>query len=590
MPYVPARRDQDFVLFEVLHADQQLQQCQRHQEVDAAFMQQVLDTTATWTADVVAPLSAPGDAQGCRWEQGQVRTPAGFAAAYQAFCNDGWPTLCCEAEHGGQGLPKVLEHVLYESLWAANHAWTMSPGLLHGAYECLRAHASPALQAHYLPHLASGQMLASMCLTEPHAGSDLGLVRTSAMPHGEHPWGEVYQLHGSKIFITGGEHDWTDNIVHLVLARLPGAPSGPKGLSLFLVPKLWDDGQGNTSANAVVCDRIEEKMGLHGSPTCSMRFDGAQGWLIGQANAGLQAMFVMMNAARLNVALQGIGLLDAAWQSAHHYALERRQMRVLGTPPASRGPQDAADLLIEHPTLRRVLDTQRAWIDGGRVLAYQTALHLDLAEHAADAAQRKASQQWAALITPVLKAAWTRQAFEGSSQCLQVLGGHGYVREWGIEQIVRDARISMIYEGTNEVQAIDLLVRKVLPDQGQAFAQWLLSLRKDLDASRSMDADVLRQMTELRYFTTLLVEGCQQDAQLALRTADDFLHAVAVVLLGWSWCRLSAQAQADDLRWQGPAQLVHSRILPEFHWRLQLMKGQWQQPSMAQPLAAMAHA
>ena len=590
MTYAPQACEPDFLLFDVLRADRTLQGCDRFADMDRDVMRQVLQAAATWVGEVVAPLSRSGDEAGCTWADGQVTTPAGFKAAYQAFCADGWPSLSCDPAHGGQGLPKVLESVVYEWLWGANHAWTMSPGLLHGAYECLRAHASAPLQAQFLPQLASGESLATMCLTEPHAGSDLGLVRTQATPEGEHAWGTLYRISGSKIFITGGEHDWTDNILHLVLARLPHAPAGPKGLSLFLVPKRWDDGTGATCLNGVVCDRIEEKMGLHGSPTCSLHFEGARGWLIGAEHAGLQAMFVMMNAARLNVALQGIGLLDAAWQKAHAYALERRQMRVAGTPPASRGPHDAADLLVEHPALRRILDEQRAWIDGGRLLAYQTALQLDLADSAASAGERAAAQQWCAFITPVLKAVWTQQAFDGASQCLQVLGGHGYVREWGIEQIVRDARVSMIYEGTNEIQAIDLLTRKILPDQGQAFFQWLLSLRSHLDAGKALDADVLHQLAELRYFTLLLVQGCQQDAQLALRTADDFLRAVAVVLMGWAWARIASHTPADDPRWQGPCKLLQTRILPEFAWRLQLMKLQWQHASLASPLAASAPA
>ena len=358
--------------------------------------------------------------------------------------------------------------MLYENLSAANHGWTMAPGLLHGAYECIRHHASPALKGRYLQKLASGEWLATMCLTEPHAGSDLGLCRTKAVPL---PDGR-YALSGTKIFISGGEHDLTDNIVHLVLARLPDSPPGPKGLSLFLVPKFYEDG----SRSAVVCERIEEKMGLHGSPTCVMRFDEATAWIVGEPGKGLNAMFVMMNAARLHVGLQGIGLLDAAWQKADAYAKERRQMRA----PGGSSRAGEADLIEAHPAVRRILDAQRAWIDAGRVLAYRTALELDIQQHHADAARRDGASRWCALVTPVLKAAWTDQAFHGASACLQVLGGHGYVREWGIEQIVRDARVAMIYEGTNEMQAIDLLLRKTLPDGGAALQALLEGLGAEL--------------------------------------------------------------------------------------------------------------
>ena len=585
MSYQPPGGDNAFLLFNVVQAAPQLQRLAAHGECDEALMRQVLDEAGKWVGEVVAPLSREGDEIGARFEDGEVTMPPGFADAYRDFWQAGWPALSCAEEDGGQGLPWVLEGVLYEWLSAANHGWTMAPGLLHGAYECLKHHGSEALKSAYLAKIASGEWLATMCLTEAHAGSDLGLVRTQAVESGDTALGRSYAISGSKIFISGGEHDLSGNIVHLVLARLPGAPAGPKGLSLFLAPKFLPDG----ARNAVVCERIEEKMGIHGSPTCVMRFDGATGWLIGKDGAGLNAMFVMMNAARLHVALQGIGLLDAAWQKAQAYALERRQMRAPGkAAPASRGAGDSADLIIEHPAIRRTLDVQRAWIDGGRVLAYQTGVYLDVARHAADAAEREQAQRWCSLITPVLKAAWTQQGFEGASACLQVFGGHGYVREWGIEQIVRDARIAMIYEGTNEIQAIDLLVRKVLPDGGQALGQWLLSLRGTLDAARPLDAEVLRRLAELRYFTTVLAEGCKSDDTLAWRVADDYLRCIAVLLMGWAWARIAAAEGTDTPRWQGPLAALRERILPEIDWRLQLMKAQWAEQSLVHGAAAMA--
>ena len=567
MSYQPSLADTGFLLFDVLQAPVQLQALQGLTEADQPLMAQVLDEAGKFVAEVVAPLSREGDEVGCRWQAGAVTTPPGFRDAYQAFVAAGWPALACAEEDGGQGLPWVLEGVLYEWLAAANHGWTMAPGLLHGAYECLRHHGSDALKTAYLPQIASGEWLATMCLTEPQAGSDLGLVRTQAVPVDGTP---DYQVSGTKIFISGGEHDLTNNIVHLVLARLPGAPNGPKGLSLFLVPKLLPDG----SRNAVACERIEEKMGLHGSPTCVMRFDAATGWLIGQPGAGLNAMFVMMNAARLHVALQGVGLLDAAWQKAHAYALERRQMRAPGPAPASRG-SEPADLIAEHPAVRRTLDVQRAWIDGGRLLAYRTGLLLDVARHHPDADARADAQQWCSLVTPVLKAAWTHQAFHGASECLQVFGGHGYVREWGIEQIVRDARVAMIYEGTNEIQAIDLLLRKVLPDGGKALSAVLVGLRGALDASRDFDAEVLRRLAELRYLTTTLCAACAvpgADPALATRVADDFLRAVALVLLAWAWSQILATSTAP--RWSAPAQALRAWVLPELDMRLAIIRQQ----------------
>jgi len=394
-----------------------------------------------------------------------------------------------------------------------------------------------------------------MCLTEPHAGSDLGLVRTKAVPLAD----GRFALSGTKIFISGGEHDLSDNIVHLVLARLPDAPPGPKGLSLFLVPKFEADG----SRSAVHCERIEEKMGLHGSPTCVMRFDEAAASLVGEPGKGLNAMFVMMNAARLLVGLQGVGLLDAAWQKAHAYAQERRQMRAPGT--ASKAGE--ADLIALHPAMQRILGTQRAWIDAGRVIAYRTALELDTQKHHPDATRREAAARWCSLVTPVLKSAWTEQAFTGASACLQVFGGHGYVREWGIEQHVRDARVAMIYEGTNEIQAIDLLVRKTLPDGAAALQALLADLTSDLaDLPESAATrNALARFADFVRERVVPMAGASADRPFWL--ADDFLRATALLLMAWAWERLAAtaghraDARAAFWRW----------VWPEFEMRLAMM-------------------
>jgi alkylation response protein AidB-like acyl-CoA dehydrogenase len=623
--YQPETAD-TFFLLQALQAPQQLQALPPYPEVDAALMQQVLEEVGKFVASVVAPLNRDGDEIGCRFELkdgfGHVTTPPGFRDAYQAFWHAGWPALSAAPEHGGQGLPVLLEAILYEMLSAANHGWTMAPGLLHGAYECLAHHGSTELKARYLSKIASGEWLATMCLTEPQAGSDLGLIRTQAVPQAD----GSYALSGTKIFISGGEHDLTDNIVHLVLARLPDAPPGPKGLSLFLAPKhlpasrplheaasslpaplgecrgggsqaenrphpnLPPAGEGATPRrNPIYCERIEEKMGLHGSPTCVMRFDAATGWIVGEPGRGLAAMFVMMNAARLHVALQGLGLLNAAWQKADAYSKERRQMRAPG-----RGKSAVeADLIADHPAMCRILDTQRAWIDGGRLIAYRTALELDIAKHHTDPARREAAQRWCSLVTPVIKAAFTSQAFYGSSECLQVFGGHGYVRESGIEQHVRDARVAMIYEGTNEIQAIDLLQRKVLPDGAAALTTLLHELRQDLDASHAADAQALRLLAALGEASHALVAACAQDAKLAYWVADDYLRAVALALLAWAWARIdggrrtaAASAAATignedqagqtpvppppDPRWEAPAQALRHWVLPEFDMRLQI--------------------
>ena len=545
--------DIQHLLSEVLQAPAQWQALAPFADTDGDLAAQVLDEAAKFVDSAIAPLQRTGDEEGCRFDAGTVTTPTGFRAAYQDFWQAGWPSLACAPEDGGQGLPAVLECVLYEWLAGANHGWTMAPGLLHGAYECIKHHANDALKAQYLEKVATGEWLATMCLTEAHAGSDLGLVRTRGVPQ---PDGSA-RVNGSKIFISGGEHDLTDNIVHLVLARLPEAPAGPKGLSLFLVPKMLQDG----TRNAVVCERIEEKMGLHGSPTCVMRFDDATGWLVGEPNKGLAAMFVMMNAARLHVGLQGIGLLEAAWQKASAYAAERRQMRAPGaTEPVS--------LIHDHPAIRRILHTQRAWIDGGRVLAYHTALQLDIAKHSTHAGDRAAAQRWCALVTPVLKAALTDQGFHGASACLQVLGGHGYVSEWGIEQIVRDARVAMIYEGTNEIQAIDLLVRKVLADGGQGLCALLASLRHAVPPDEAANT----RRNALADTTRALAAAAATEPELPYWVADDYLRAVALVLLEWAWARIAAAPASRGPRWAEPAEAFATWVLPEFDMRLAIIR------------------
>lgn len=578
MNYQPPLEDIHFILHEVLKAPAQLQALPSFADTDAELMRQVVDEAGKFIAQKVAPLQGVGDTIGCRFVDGKVITPPGFKDAYQAFWQAGWPALACAPEDGGQGLPAVLEAVLFEMLSGANHGWTMAPGLLHGAYECIKHHGSEALKAGYLEKVATGEWLATMCLTEPHAGSDLGLVRTRALPQTD----GSYRLSGTKIFISGGEHDLTDNIVHLVLARLPDAPAGPKGLSLFLAPKLMPDG----APNAIHCERIEEKMGLHGSPTCVMRFDEGTGWMIGEPHRGLNAMFVMMNAARLHVGLQGIGLLEAAWQKADAYSRERRQMRA-PKPKMSSTP----DPIAEHPAMRRILATQRAWIDGGRVLAYRTAIELDIAKRHPDAARKHNAQQWCSLVTPVLKAAWTAQAFHGSSDCLQVFGGHGYVREWGIEQIVRDSRVTMIYEGTNEIQAIDLLVRKVMPDGGAGLSAMLKTLCEGLDRQLAAHAQFMRQVAELGELTSTLVEASKADQELSYWVADDYLRAVALTLLAWAWLQISDVVSPDTLnsnpsRWTAPASAMRHWVLPEFDMRLGIIKARLTEIAMRPPYSS----
>jgi alkylation response protein AidB-like acyl-CoA dehydrogenase len=447
--------------------------------LDADTVREVLAQAGKFAGEVLAPTNGPGDLAGCTWSQDSVRTPDGFAAAYRTFVDGGWPALACAPEAGGQGLPQLLNMALYEMLTSANHAWMMYPGLLHGAYDVLLHHAVPELRERYLAKVASGEWLATMNLTEPQAGSDLGLVRTKAETvNGDAAVnGAQVLVSGHKIFISGGDHDLTDNIVHLVLCRLSDAPQGTKGLSLAIVPKVMPDG----ARNGVFCDGIEKKMGIKGSATCQMRFERAQGWLVGDANRGLAAMFLMMNAARLQVAMQGVGHLEAATQNAWRYAAERVQMRA-ARRPAGADAGAAADPIAWHPAMRRTLLTLQARTDAVRTIAYQTAIWLDESQQHPNAARREAAASHVAFLTPIAKAFFTELGHRSADEALGVWGGYGYVHDYGIEQAVRDSRIALIYEGTNEIQAIDLMTRKLLGDNGQRAAALRALLKKPMPA------------------------------------------------------------------------------------------------------------
>ncbi len=460
--YIPPLRDMRFVLHELLGMSDVLQALPPHAELDADTVNAVLEEGGKFAAEVVFPLNLSGDAEGCHLDPAShaVRTPAGFRAAYTRYCAGGWPALSADPAYGGQGLPVTVNQCLYEMLNSASQAWTMYPGLTHGAYECLHAHGTPAQKAAYLPKLTSGAWTGTMCLTEPHCGTDLGLLRSKAEPR---PDGS-YKITGAKIFISSGEHDLAENIVHLVLARLPDAPPGSKGISLFVVPKFLVEADGTLGArNAIFCSGLEHKMGIHANSTCQMTLDGAVGTLVGEPHKGLQAMFVMMNAARLGVGMQSLGLTEVAYQNAVAYARERLQGRSLTGAKAADKP---ADPILAHPDVRKMLLTARAYAEGGRMLSLYTALLIDQELHHPDEAVRKQAAELVALLTPIVKAFLTDNGWIATSHCLQVFGGHGYIREWGMEQHVRDARINMVYEGTNTIQSLDLLGRKVLADNG----------------------------------------------------------------------------------------------------------------------------
>ncbi len=459
--YSAPLRDMHFVLHELLDVESAYKALPAYKDLDAETINQVLEEAGKFASEVIAPLNQVGDRDGCtRNDDGSVTTPAGFAEAYRQYAEAGWPSLACDPAHGGQGLPLVLNTALYEMLNSANQAWAMYPGLSHGAYECLHEHGTPEQQRTYLAKLVSGAWLGTMCLTEPQCGTDLGLIRTKAQPLAD----GTYAISGTKIFISSGEHDIGENIVHLVLARLPDAPKGTKGISLFVVPKFQPDAQGEPGVrNAVTCGSIESKMGIHGNATCTMNFDGAIGTLVGEPHRGLAAMFIMMNSARLGVGMQSVGLTEVAYQNSVTYARDRLQMRSL---KGAKAPQLEADPIIVHPDVRRMLLTQRAWAEGARAFTYWVAQLIDTELHHPDESVRKESADLVELLTPIVKAFITDNAFASTNEGLQVYGGHGYIAGWGMEQFVRDARINMIYEGTNTIQSLDLLGRKVLGDMG----------------------------------------------------------------------------------------------------------------------------
>ncbi|HEX5311489.1 acyl-CoA dehydrogenase C-terminal domain-containing protein [Aquabacterium sp.] len=466
--YTPPLRDMQFVMHELLGAVDELKQIPAYGDLDVDTVNAVLEEGGKFASKVIAPLNLVGDVQGCvlNKETHEVKTPDGFKEAYKQYTENGWSGLSADPEYGGQGMPQLVNQAIYEMMNSANQAWTMYPGLSHGAHACLEVHGTPEQKAMYLPKLTSGEWTGTMCLTEPHCGTDLGLLRTKAEPQAD----GTYKITGQKIFISAGEHDMADNIIHLVLARLPDAPEGSKGISLFAVPKFLVNADGSLGArNGIYCGGLEHKMGIHGNATAQMVLDGAVGTLVGKPHRGLPAMFVMMNGARLGVGNQSLGLTQVAYENAVNYAKDRIQMRALS---GAKRPDLAADPIIVHPDVRKMLLTARAYAEGARALVYFVAIELDKSHNHPDEAVRKESDDIVALLTPIVKAFITDNAWEATVHCQQVFGGHGFIHEWGMEQFVRDARINMIYEGTNTVQSLDLLGRKVLGDAGAKLTKF----------------------------------------------------------------------------------------------------------------------
>jgi len=564
--YAPPLRDMHFVLHEVLGAVDELKAMPRFADVDADTLNAVLEEGGRFAAEVLHPINLSGDAEGCTLDKAthSVTAPKGFKEAYQKYVEGGWPALTCEPEYGGQGLPQVLANCISEMLNSANQAWTMYPGLAHGVYAALHAHGSDAQKKLYLPRLTSGEWAGTMCLTEPHCGTDLGLLRTRAEPQAD----GSYRVTGNKIFISAGEHDFTPNIIHLVLARLPDAPPGSKGISLFIVPKFKVAADGSLGArNPVLCTGIEHKMGIHGNATCQLSLDGAEGFMVGAPNKGLAAMFVMMNGARLGVGNQSLGLTEVAFQNALAYAKERLQMRSLSGAKAKDKP---ADPIIVHPDVRRMLLTARAWAEGGRALANWCALLLDKSQHHPDEKVRKDSDEMVALLTPIVKAFLTDNGFAAANACMQVYGGHGYIHETGAEQFVRDARINMIYEGTNTVQALDLLGRKVLANQGamlKKLGKLVEALIREEGVSEPM-AEFINPLAGLadkfvKFSTEIGFKGMSNPDEVGA-AATDYLRVAGHLVFAYLFARMASVAlkkiAAGDADSFYPAKLQTARF------------------------------
>jgi alkylation response protein AidB-like acyl-CoA dehydrogenase len=533
-----------FVLHEVLNVADELKALPAHAETDADTINAVIEEAGKFAAEVTFPLNISGDEEGCKLDKTthEVKTPKGFKDAYAKYVEGGWPALSCDPAFGGQGLPFVVNQCLFEMLNSANQAWTMYPGLSHGAYEALVAHGTEEQKKTYLPKLTSGEWTGTMCLTEPHCGTDLGLLRTKAEPQ---PDGS-YRITGSKIFISAGEHDMTDNIIHLVLARLPDAPKGSKGISLFVVPKFKVKADGSLGErNPIFCAGLEHKMGIHGNATAQIVIEGATGSLVGEPNKGLQAMFVMMNAARLGVGNQSLGLTEVAYQNALAYAKDRTQMRSLSGVKAK---DKDADPIIVHPDVRKMLLTAKAYAEGGRALQIFCTMLLDKEHNHPDEKVRKDSGELVALLTPIVKAFITDNGHIATNACMQVFGGHGFIKEWGMEQFVRDNRINMIYEGTNTIQSLDLLGRKVLGNNGASlkkFGKLVAKLVEEEGVNEKM-AEFINPIAmlgdQLTKFTTEIgFKGFQNPDEVGA-AAVDYLRVAGHFVFGYLFARMAQVA------------------------------------------------
>ena len=565
--YTAPLRDMRFVLYE-LHGGDALAKMPAYESFTRDLIDPVLDEAAKIAEQVLQPINRGGDEEGCTFENGVVRTPKGFKEAYNLFRDGGWTSIASDPAYGGQGMPKTVNLLMEEMICSANLSFGMYPGLTHGAYTAMHAYASDALKQKFLPKMVDGTWGGTMCLTEPHCGTDLGLLRTKAIPQAD----GSYKISGTKIFISSGEQDLTENIIHLVLAKLPDAPKGVKGISLFVVPKFMPKDDGSLGPrNGVACASIEHKMGIKASATCVLNFDGATGWLVGEPHKGMRAMFAMMNTERVSVGIQGLGLAEASYQGAVAYAKERLQGRSLS---GTKYPDKPADPLIVHPDIRRMLLTQRAWIEGCRALAIWAGVALDKAKHAEDVTTREKADDLIAVITPVIKAFLTDMAFDVTNLGVQVLGGHGYIREHGMEQFVRDARITQIYEGTNGIQALDLVGRKMPAHAGRYLRQVFHPISNYIEQKIEKEgmAEFIEPLAKvfgrLQQATAQVARAGLSKPDEAGAAATDYLRLMGFTLLAYQWAQMAeiSLLKQDDAFYKAKvstARFFMERLLPK---------------------------
>ncbi len=566
--YKAPLRDMQFILFDVLKVQDSANALPSYAEATPDLINAILEEAGRFCENVLQPLNRSGDEEGCHFEQGTVTTPKGFKEAYNKYVEGGWTGLACDPQFGGQGLTSPVNFAVEEMICSANLSFGLFPGLTHGAYNALRAHATEELKRTYLPKMVDGSWAGTMCLTEPQCGTDLGLIKTRAEPACD----GSFKIHGTKIFISAGEHDLTENIVHLVLARLPDAPPGVRGISLFVCPKFLPKPDGTVGArNALACGALEKKMGIKASPTCVMNFDGATAWLVGAPNKGLPAMFTMMNAARLMVGIQGLGIAEAAYQGAATYAKSRLQMRA---PTGAKFPDQPADPIIVHPDIRRLLMKMKAMTEGCRALALWIGHELDIATSHPDAERREAADDLVALMTPIVKSMLTDLGFSAANDGMQVFGGHGYIRENGMEQLARDARITQIYEGTNGIQALDLVGRKLPMGTGRLARRFFHPVAADLERMAGVPGmmDFIMPMAKafgrLQQATLWLGKAGTANPDDAGAAATEYLRMFGLVAIGYMWCRMAETAQANSADSFNAAKLASARfymakMLPE---------------------------